>query len=77
MLHLTSCYVTKIIFYSLVVQCDNMSHVTCLRHVVMCHDVSLARKHLATVTFVFRFALCVCLHVSGSRLQFMIRLDVA
>ena len=40
-----------------------MPHVTA--HAVMCHDVLLACEHLATVVFVFRFALCVHIHVLG------------
>ena len=54
-----------------------MSYVTCLRHVVMCCDVLLAREHIATVAFVFRFMLHVHIHVLGSRSRFVIRLDVA
>ena len=54
-----------------------MSHVTCLQHVVMCHDVLLGHKRLATVVFIFRFALWVHIHIHGSHLRFMIGLDVA
>ena len=32
-----------------------MSHVTCLGHVVISRDVSLTRKCLATVMFIYRF----------------------
>ena len=54
-----------------------MSHVTCLWHVVTCRDVLLAHGQLATVVFIFRFALHVHVHILGSHLRFVIQLDVA
>ena len=62
----------KLFFNSLVIWHDNMSHVTCMQHVVMCHDVSLACECLVIVTFIFRFMFRVRIHVLGSHLQFVI-----
>ena len=49
-----------------------MSHVTFMRHVVMCHDVSLARECLATVAIIFWFMSQVRIHILGLHSRFMI-----
>ena len=56
----------KLFFNNFVIRRDNMSHVTCLRHVTTCRDVSLARGRLATVAFVFRFAFTFTVRIRDS-----------
>ena len=65
MLHLTNYFMSKII-NNLVTWYVNMSHVTCMGHVMMCRDGFLACEHLATVMFIFRFTSRVHVHVHGS-----------